>query len=244
MKKLTLLIFGITSLSLVACSKEGDFKKAINANLSQNPACLNIKDDDGRGNGFYLDEKQLQAFRDKTKGLIVNSQRFDKNGKNLETDAVLEQRNKSNKMLDTFVTVGLLTKSTESLPTIGYWPKKPDGGYYLYTIYTLTEAGKKTEATVKTSGMMAAIAGDTGHRTFCYAKREVSSIDNYTEGNSEAGFKIATVEYTYKFTDVADWVYQPAFKAMFPKFVDSLNTKYTDTITLVKKNNGWEAVNY
>ena len=239
MKKLTLLIFGITSLSLVACSKEGDFKKAINANLSQDPACLNIKDDGGRGDGFYLDKKLLQAFRDKTKGLIVNSQRFDKNGKKLETDTVLE----SDEILGTLVTIGLLAKSTESLPTIDFWSKKPDGGYYLYTIYTLTEAGKKTETTVKTSGMMAAIAGDTGHRIFCYAKREVNSIDNYTEGNSE-GFKVVAVEYTYKFTDVADWVYKPAFKAMFPKVVDSLNTKYTDKVTLVKKNNGWEAVNF
>ncbi|HRG63315.1 MAG TPA: hypothetical protein PLP75_09925 [Burkholderiales bacterium] len=244
MNKKLLITLAVTSLSLVACSKEGDFKKAINTNLSQKPACLNIKDDGGRGDGFYLDEKQLQAFRDKTKGLIVNSQRFDKNGKNLETDRTLEQRKKSDEMLGALVTVGLLTKSTESLPTIGSWPKKPDGGYYLYTIYTLTEAGKKTEITVKPSLSMVAYAGDTGHRTFCYAKREVASIDNYAEGNSEAGFKIATVEYTYKFTDVADWVYKPAFKAMFPKFVDSLNTKYTDTITLVKKNNGWEAVNY
>jgi hypothetical protein len=243
MNRKLLIGLAVTSLSLVACSKEGDFKKAINANLSQDPACLNIKDDSDRGSGFYLDKKQLQAFRDKTKGLIVNYQRFDKNGKNLEMDTTSEQRKKSDEMLGALVTIGLLTKSTESLPTIGVWPKKPDGGYYLYTIYTLTEAGKKTEATVKTSGMMAAIAGDTGHRTFCYAKREVTSIDNYTEGNSN-GFQVASVEYTYKFTDIADWVNKPVFKATFPKIVDSLNGKYTDKTTLVKKNNGWEAINF
>ena len=37
MSKKLLIGLAVTSLSLVACSKEGDFKKAINVNLSQDP---------------------------------------------------------------------------------------------------------------------------------------------------------------------------------------------------------------
>jgi thioredoxin-related protein len=37
MNKKLLITLAVTSLSLVACSKEGDFKKAINVNLSQDP---------------------------------------------------------------------------------------------------------------------------------------------------------------------------------------------------------------
>jgi hypothetical protein len=133
---------------------------------------------------------------------------------------------------------GLLTKSTESLVTYSVWGEKKANGFYKYTIYTLTDAGKATAAKVETNSM-SAMFGDTGQRIFCYAHPVVEKIENYTEADN-SGYHMAEVKYSYKYVDVADWINKAGVKEAFPVIAKTLDdTDKTSKTTLVKTNNGW-----
>lgn len=235
MKKLPLISLLILGVGLSACGKEGDFKKAINAKISQRPECLSVNASIGYSYGVNQDDyKKLDT---KTKGAYVVSQKFDKTGK--DTDYSPDLTKQTFAKLNALTDAGLLSKSTESLPTYD-WNKKPDGGYYTYTIYTLTDAGKATAAKVEASGMSKALFGDSGQRVFCYASPEVDKIENYTEGEGMGGVHFADVKYSYKYINIADWATKPEIKEAFPeisKYLD--NPDKTDKMEVAKTNNGW-----
>lgn len=234
MKKLTLLTLVVVGTSLVACGKESDFKKAINAKISQNPECLNIYNSSIYTYGTNKDA--AAKLEEATKGKFVVSQQFDNTGKNKSYSDKQDQEKLSK--LNALASAGLLSKSTESLPTQD-WNKKPDGGYYTYTIYTLTDAGKATAAKVETNGLAKSMFGDSGNRIFCYATPEVVKIENYTEG-SYGGMDIVEVKYSYKYTNVADWANNADVKAAFPEISKNLeNPDKTNKTELIKTKNGW-----
>lgn len=231
MKKLTLLSLAVIGTSLVACGKESDFKKAINAHISQRPECLRIYSDSISSSRVNRDA--AAKLEEETKGKFVVSQQFDSTGKDTSYS-----NPKTLSQLNALVAVGLLSKSTESLPTQD-WDKKPDGGYYTYTIYTLTDAGKATAAKVETNGLAKSMFGDSGNRIFCYATPEVVKIENYTEG-SYGGMDVVRVKYSYKYTNVADWANNADVKAAFPEISKNLdNPDKTNDNDLIKTKNGW-----
>lgn len=234
MKKILVSLTAV-SICLVACGKESDFKKAINAQISQTPVCLNVSS--GYIDGSYTNDDELKKFKDKTAGAYVISQHYDETGKNLDYSP--EQTKNKFVQLDSLTGAGLLTKSTESLVTYSVWGEKKANGFYKYTIYTLTDAGKATAAKVETSAMAKALSGDTGERIFCYAHPVVEKIENYTEADN-SGYHMAEVKYSYKYVDVADWINKASVKEAFPVIAKTLDdTDKIGTTTLVKTNNGW-----
>ena len=259
MKKILVSLTAV-SICLVACGKEGDFKKAINDKINQNKndkiACLHIYAGDGLSvssdniNGVYTggaslssttstNNGELEKFKAKAAGAYVISQHYDKTGKNLD-DFPEKTRNKF-VQLDSLTGAGLLTKSTESLVTYGLFGDKKADGFNKYTMYTLTEAGKSTTATAGASYNISANDDvfNNGGRVFCYAHPVVEKIENYTEAD-RGGNHMANVKYSYKYVDVADWINKPGVKEAFPEIAKTLdNPDKTAKINLFKTNNGW-----
>lgn len=236
MNKLSLISLSLLSISLVACGKESDFKKAINAKISQQPACLSLNSDDvSYLSGVSDDERN--RLKEKTKNAYVVEQGFDKDGKNSAWDSTQKIQAEKLAKFDALVSAGLLVKSSESVPKYNY-SKQPDGNYTL-SIYTMTDAGLATREHVQVDSMAKTWLGDNGNRIFCYAYPEVSSIENYTEGDTN-GVHYAQVKYTYKYTKISDWAKNAMVKAAFPLLNQQLgDTAYEKTIVLMKTNNGW-----
>lgn len=236
MNKLSLISLSLLSISLVACGKESDFKKAINAKISQQPACLSLNSDDvSYLSGVSDDERN--RLKEKTKNAYVVEQGFDKDGKNSAWDSTQKIQAEKLAKFDALVSAGLLVKSSESVPKYNY-SKQPDGNYTL-SIYTMTDAGLATRENVQVDSMAKTWLGDNGNRIFCYAYPEVSSIENYTEGDTN-GVHYAQVKYTYKYTRISDWAKNATVKAAFPLLNQQLgDTAYEKTIVLMKTNNGW-----
>ena len=234
MKKILVSLTAV-SICLVACGKEGDFKKAINDKISQTPVCLSVSS--GYIDSSFTNNDDLKKFKAKTAGAYVISQHYDEAGK--DSDYSPEQTKNKFVQLDSLTDAGLLTKSTESLVTYSVWGEKKANGFYKYTIYTLTEAGKATAAKVETSAMSKTMFGDTGQRIFCYAHPVVEKIENYTEAD-DSGYHVAKVKYSYKYVDVADWINKAGVKEAFPVIAKTLDdTDKTAKINLFKTNNGW-----
>lgn len=235
MKKFTLIITSvICTASLVACGKESDFKKAINADISQSPKCLNIYNST-YGVDSNLTEVDSAKIKDKIKDSYVVVQNFDKNGKNSPYREENEQKQLA--QFNSLTNAGLLAKSTEKLSTIN-WDNKPDGGYKIFTIYTLTDAGKNTAFKGKTNGIASAFGYD-GRNIFCYATPEVNKIENYTEGDM-GGRQFAEVKYSYDYINVASWANKEDVRAAFPEIAKNLdNPDKTSKTALMKTNNGW-----
>jgi hypothetical protein len=234
MKKL--LVISSIFISLVGCSKEGDFKKAINNKISQTPKCLDLYILGGFNYAYNANKDDLQKLQDNNKDAYVIREEYDENGKSKDNS----ERNKQElTQLNALADAGLLTKSAESLPAYG-WDKKQTG-YYVFQIYKLTDAGKATAANVKVDLTSKALYGDNGQRIFCYATPEVKNIENYTEGET-SGYHVAEIKYSYEYTNVADWTNKSQIKEAFPEIAKALNdTDKTRTIQLVKTNKGWSA---
>ena len=240
MKKL--LVISSIFLSLVGCSKEGDFKKAINNKISQRPKCLDLYIPDGFNSAYNANKDDLQKLQDKNKDAYVIPEEYDENAKSKNKGFMWDNSERNKQMLtqlNALADAGLLTKSAESLPAYG-WDKKQTG-YYMFQIYKLTDAGKATAANVKVDLTSKALFGDNGQRIFCYATPEVKNIENYTEGET-SGYHVAEIKYSYEYTNVADWTNKSQIKEAFPEVAKALDdADKTRTIQLVKTNKGWSA---
>lgn len=238
MNKLSLISLSLLSISLVACGKESDFKKAINAKISQQPACLSLNSDDvSYLSGVSDDERN--RLKEKTKNAYVVEQGFDKDGKNSAWDSTQKIQAEKLAKFDALVSAGLLVKSSESVPKYNY-SKQPDGNYTL-SIYTMTDAGNATKFVTKPNEVSKSLFGDSGQRIFCYAYPEVAKIENYTEGDAAlGGVHYAEVKYSYTYTNIADWATKPEIKEVFPEISKHLdNPDKTNKMDIIKTNNGW-----
>lgn len=232
MKKMSVISLSLLSIALVACGKESDFKKAINTQLStQSYQCLYIFNPGI--NSYSANDDDLAKLKEKTKNAYVVQTYEYRDGK---TEAKNGNKKEVSR-LDALVSAGLLTKSSESLPTNDY-NKKPNG-YDSYDVYNLTDAGKATGVQVKADGMSKVMFGDNGNRIFCYAHKEVNKIENFTEMDY-MGRKMAEVKYSYQYVDIADWINKPGIQEAFPEIKEKLDGSKEDKMLLGKTNNGWE----
>lgn len=232
MKK-SILSLAAIGICLTSCGKESDFKKAIGKKLDSKPLCLSTPyiSDSTYGVNDDEEKKLKEKYKDTLK---IYTQRYKDNS----ADKISDSEQQRLDQLNALVNAGLLTTKIESLPTYD-WNKKPDGGYYKYTFYILTDAGNATRAKEDVNAMGKLLFGDNGNRVFCYAKPEVDSILNYTEANN-GGYQMAEVKYSYKYVDVADWAKTDAIQKAFPEINKELNdSDKTGKIGLVKTNNGW-----
>jgi hypothetical protein len=96
--------------------------------------------------------------------------------------------------------------------------------------YDLSEKGR-TSWTPDTS--------QPGYGNFCYGTREVTSIDNSTEGTNGQGAKTVAVAYHYKIANVAAWADTAEMKTAYPSLAAALGANPSDNATLVQTGDHW-----
>lgn len=149
-----------------------------------------------------------------------------------ETIKVTPLRQQTISAYDNFVRLGLLqvTESeTQEVGVLGYHKIKTRK-------YELTEEGKQyySLGTIKNVGAMFGGAG-----TFCYGKRTVSEIKNFSEPANMMGMTISNVNFSYKITEVAPWANDANIRETYKDIEKTITGKNEGKATLVKTNEGW-----
>ncbi len=89
---------------------------------------------------------------------------------------------------------------------------------------------------------------DTGRQVpgdgrFCYGKREVTAVDNFSAPSQFRGVQMTHVGYHYMVKADATWVKDPVVKSAFPTVARSLSAEPVDEATLVLEKEGWTLEN-
>ncbi len=89
---------------------------------------------------------------------------------------------------------------------------------------------------------------DTGRQVpgdgrFCYGKREVTSVDNFSAPSEFRGVQMTHVGYHYTIKDTATWANTPAVKTAFPSVARAMSEQPVDEATLVLEKEGWTLEN-
>lgn len=79
-----------------------------------------------------------------------------------------------------------------------------------------------------------------GYGNFCYARREVTSIDNASQTTNSAGEKTAVVNYHFKLTHIAGWAQSPEMKTAFPRLASVGTGSEPGQTTLVWNGAAWQ----
>ncbi|MCC2645892.1 MAG: putative secreted protein [Burkholderiales bacterium] len=230
MKKILLictLIGGIIALS--ACSKESEFKSAINQSLENKYTCLNLNTSLFVA---YMDDKELRQYNKENTVVVIQT----KNNGVIQKDPT-DFGPDSYTKAEALVKAGLLTKTakTEQASILKETPLK--GISFVINLYNLTDKGKQT---VKKNPLSSPL--DPANFNFCYTHPKVDNILNYLERDS-AGQKVAEIKYSYKYVDIASWINTAEIKSAFPEIDKTLNNPdKSDIILLFKTNNGWKNI--
>jgi Prokaryotic membrane lipoprotein lipid attachment site len=125
--------------------------------------------------------------------------------------------------------MGLLTKKEEMKKQFSY------GKATLVTSYDLSAEGKKYY-----------IAPDEKTRDirygFCFGKAKVEKIIDFSEPSEMMGNKISRVNYTYKVTDLPDWLKKPEITKLneqIKNMAESTETPIKADGTMMLTNKGW-----
>jgi hypothetical protein len=78
-----------------------------------------------------------------------------------------------------------------------------------------------------------------GNGRFCYGKRQVTSIDNYTTPTEFHGNRFTKVEYHFVEKDSPDWAKVRAIQNAFPAVAKAVADRAVDQATLVLTDEGW-----
>ncbi len=79
-----------------------------------------------------------------------------------------------------------------------------------------------------------------GSGNFCFGRRVVTSIDNFTASSDSKGAQIASVDYHYTLGSVADWAKSTEMQTAFPTIQADLSGTKVDKATLVNTDDGWQ----
>lgn len=85
-------------------------------------------------------------------------------------------------------------------------------------------------------------ATQPGYGNFCYAHREVTSVDNFTSAADASGNKTAQVSYHYKLEDVASWANTQEMKTAFPDLASAVAAPQPGTASLAMNGDHWQVV--
>lgn len=100
--------------------------------------------------------------------------------------------------------------------------------------YALTEEGKKYYGQDKIQRMGISNAG-----TFCYGKRSVVAINNFSAPANMMGQTVSDVHFTYEISDLAPWTKDPQVRAKFKEIERTTAGPNKGSATLVKTDKGW-----
>jgi hypothetical protein len=89
--------------------------------------------------------------------------------------------------------------------------------------YVLTATGARTE----------------GKGRFCYGRRQVTSVENFTPPVDYQGMPLTKVEYRFVLKGSPSWAKQDEVRNAFPMVAKSLSEEPVDEATLVLTHDGW-----
>ncbi len=78
-----------------------------------------------------------------------------------------------------------------------------------------------------------------GNGRFCYGKRQVTSIDNYSAPTDFHGSRFTKVEYHFVEKGSPDWAKVQAIQTAFPAVAKAVADEAVDHATLVLTDDGW-----
>lgn len=79
-----------------------------------------------------------------------------------------------------------------------------------------------------------------GYGNFCYAHREVTSIDHVSQTENSSGQKTAVVNYHFRLTHIANWAQSPEMKTAFPRLASVGTGSEPGQTTLVWNGAAWQ----
>jgi hypothetical protein len=78
-----------------------------------------------------------------------------------------------------------------------------------------------------------------GNGRFCYGRREVTSVENFTKPIEYDGKPLTKVEYHFILKDSPNWAKKNEVRHAFPDVAKSLSDSPVDQATLILTNDGW-----
>ncbi len=112
----------------------------------------------------------------------------------------------------------------DALTTAGLVEREPQiKGHDTINHYVLTASGQ---------------AAPGGGR-FCYGRREVTSVDRFTEPAEFHGSRFTKVDYHFHEKTNADWARAAAIRSAFPEVAKVMSEQPVDEATLVLTQDGW-----
>ena len=100
--------------------------------------------------------------------------------------------------------------------------------------YVLTEEGRASLRPKEQASSFRRSAS-----AFCYGRRDVTAITNFTEPAEAFGELSTSIGYEYEVTDVPAWARSEAVQAAFPEIAKQTSGTAFDTDDLVLTNAGW-----
>jgi hypothetical protein len=89
--------------------------------------------------------------------------------------------------------------------------------------YVLTAAGSNTE----------------GRGRFCYGRRQVTSVENFTQPVDYQGKPLTKVEYHFVLKNPPSWAKQNEVRNAFPSVANATSAQPVDQATLMLTQDGW-----
>lgn len=139
--------------------------------------------------------------------------------------------------------VGLVSGVDAEIDQIGMFDNKPTGHKFKVKRFTITDAGKKfyREKEVDSLGLdgpKKVMRGDV-----CYGKKALDKVVKWDGPMKLGDYQEASVKYTYKIDNLADWTKKPEFQVGFPyakQIIDDAGKKETQHAVKLTSQ-GWEA---
>ena len=78
-----------------------------------------------------------------------------------------------------------------------------------------------------------------GNGRFCYGRRQITSVDNYSEPRDFHGNRFTKVEYHFVEKNSPDWAKVRAVQSAFPAVAKAVAEQPIDQATLVLTPDGW-----
>ncbi len=104
--------------------------------------------------------------------------------------------------------------------------------------YDLTDEGRRYYYEDKSDPLLVFSAG--ADRGFCYGKRSVAQIKNFSEPTNDKGLIVSHVNFTYRISEISPWAKNSEIRAAYKNMDAKLNAlEVEDKVVLVKTAEGW-----
>lgn len=134
--------------------------------------------------------------------------------------------------LDALVQFGLLEVETATVEVPNFLTGTDDTEEV--SRYVLTDAGRDA---LRPAGQQRGFG--RGASEFCYGRRDVTAITNFTEPADVMGVRATSVSYAYELVDVPQWARSAAVGSAFPEIAKAIGRAGSDSDDLVLTSAGW-----